>query len=471
MDLDADACYRALASRDRRWDGVFYVGVTTTGVYCRPICPARTPGRARCEFFSRAVLAEHAGYRACFRCRPELAPGLASVDATPRLVHAAAQRIDAGFLNAHSIEGLAGALGVTSRHLRRAMETELGVSPVELAQSRRLALAKQLLQDTGLPLAEIAFASGFASVRRFNAVFRAQFGRAPSTLRREHAEPGPCEEMIELRLGYRPPFDFAALLAFLSVRAVPGVESVEGGEYRREVALGGRRGTLIVRDDPTRHALVCRVSPSLAPSLMEIAARVRALFDLDARPTVVAAHLARDPRLARLVKARPGLRVPGAFDGFEVAIRAILGQQISVRGATTLAGRLAERFGAPFTAPTLAAAPLAAVRAIGLPAARAQTIVSLSRAVADGTIDLSPGAGSDPASTIAALERISGIGPWTAQYLAMLALRWPDAFPAGDLGVRKALGVERARDAETRAAAWRPWRAYAVIHLWTELGG
>ncbi len=465
--LDPGACYRALLARDQRFDGMFYVGVSTTGVYCRPICPARTPGEKRCTFFRRAAEAERAGFRACFRCRPELAPGQAAVDSIPRLVAVATARIEAGYLNEHSLDELAAALGVSGRHLRRAMEAELGVSPVELAQSRRLALAKQLLADTRLPVTEVAFAAGFASVRRFNALVRARFGRPPSALRKGASG---SRDVIAVRLDYRPPLAWPELLAFLGGRAIPGVEHVEDGAYTRQIRIGKHRGSVSVGPGPhgDRAALEARVSLSLAPVLMDVVARLRALFDLDARPDVVGAQLGRDPLLAPLLRARPGLRVPGAFDGLELAIRAVLGQQVSVRAATTLSGRLAQSFGGAFPdAATLAEAPLPAIQGLGLPVQRARTLLTLGRAVADGKVDLSRGA--DPATTIAALDELPGIGPWTAHYIAMRALRWPNAFPAGDLALRKVLGAPNTRAVEARAAGWQPWRAYAVLHLWSSL--
>jgi AraC family transcriptional regulator of adaptative response / DNA-3-methyladenine glycosylase II len=483
-ELDHDACYRAISARDARFDGVFYVGVKTTGVYCRPICPARTPNHARCEFFHRAAQAEHAGYRACFRCRPELAPGLAPVDATARLSQVAAARIEAGYLNEHSIEALAASLGITARHLRRAMQAELGVTPIELAQTARLGLAKRLLQDSQLSIAEIAFASGFTSVRRFNALVQERFARPPSELRRAYgSNAAQAAAYIELRLDYRPPLAWDALLSFLRGRAMARVEVVEDGEYRRSVVLGEHIGWLAVRRDDKRDALVARIALSLAPKLMEVVARLRALFDLDARPHAIAAQLTRDPQLAECVAREPGLRVPGAFDGFEAAVRAVLGQQVSVRGATTLSGRLVERFGTPFEPPlassgpslagidrvfpapsVLATAQLEDVRAIGMPAARAQTIIALAQAVEAGSVELS--SRSDPEAAMRALQAIPGIGPWTACYLAMRALRWPDAFPAGDLVLRKALCVSTSAAAEARVEAVRPFRAYAVMHLW-----
>ncbi|HSN89979.1 MAG TPA: AlkA N-terminal domain-containing protein, partial [Anaeromyxobacteraceae bacterium] len=364
MTLDADTCYRALAARDRRFDGLFLVGVSTTGVYCRPVCPARTPGRDRCRFFAHAAEAEREGFRACFRCRPELSPGQGPVDASPRLVAAATARIEAGFLNEGSVDQLARGLGVTGRHLRRALEGALGLSPVELAQSRRMALAKQLLQDTGLPVAEVAFAAGFRSLRRFNALFRARFGRPPTALRREAGATAAPDGALTLRLDFRPPLDWEALLAFLAARATAGVEEVAGDAYRRTVRLGERSGWVEVRRDPDRPALRAAVSLSLAGALMPLAARLRALFDLDARPDAVADHLARDPLLRRSVRRHPGLRVPGAFDGFETAARVVLGQQVSVRAATTLAGRLTAALGDPV------ATPFPALTRLG-PAARA----------------------------------------------------------------------------------------------------
>ncbi len=489
--MDTDACIAALRARDARFDGVFFVGITSTGIYCRPICPARPARTENMRFFRSAALAEIAGFRACFRCRPEVAPGnlRASVDAIPALARAAARRIDAGYLNEHSVEQLADRLGVTDRHLRRALESELGASPVELAQTRRLALAKQLLHDSRLGLAEVAFAAGFASVRRFNAAFLARFGRPPTAVRRELTQAPETRDVITLRMDARPPFDWTSLLAFLAARAIPGVEQVDGDVYRRGIVLDGHGGWMEAR--PARRAsprggtsaqgtvtaIQVRLATSLAPRLMPALARIRALFDLDAHPAAIGERLGSDRRLAPSIRARPGLRVPGAFDGWELAVRAILGQQISVAAATTLAGRLVERFGAanPAAPPgldrtvpdpaRLAAAGVAEIASIGLPAQRARTLTLLAEAVAAGTVELSPDA--DPAATIAALVALPGIGPWTASYIAMRALAWPDAFLGGDLIVRRALDVTTATAAERLAEPWRPWRAYAVLHLWS----
>jgi AraC family transcriptional regulator, regulatory protein of adaptative response / DNA-3-methyladenine glycosylase II len=478
VTLDAHTCHRALTARDVRFDGVFFVGVETTGVYCRPICPARTPGFSRCSFFVRAAEAERAGFRACLRCRPELAPGLSPVESTGRLVTAAVTRIEAGYLNEHSIEDLAGALGVTSRHLRRVMESEIGVSPVELAQTRRLALAKQLLQDTVMPVAQVAFAAGFSSVRRFNALVLRRFGRPPSDLRRTHGS-SASGDVITLRLDYRPPFDWDALLEFLRIRAIPGVETTDANAYRRSVVLGDRTGWIDVQADAKCSALRASVSLSLAPHLMNIVARLRQLFDLDARPDVIAQHLQRSSMLRPWVRAHPGLRVPGAFDAFETAVRAVLGQQVSVRGATTLSGRLVERFGRRLptcpvgvdrafpTVEVLANASVAEVREIGLPEVRARTLVDLACAIVEQRVELSSCV--DPKAWLDRLQGIVGIGPWTAHYLAMRVLRWPDAFPANDLAVKKALGVTSPSAAQELAEPWRPWRAYAAMHLWNAL--
>lgn len=479
MTLDPASAWRALSARDARFDGLLFVGVTTTGVYCRPICAARTPRPERCRWFETAAAAERDGFRACFRCRPELAPGRAPCDAIPRLADTAARRIAEGALDDGSVSDLAGALGVSARHLHRALVARLGVSPLELAQTGRLALAKALLHDSRLGLAEIALASGFGSVRRFNAAFRARFDRPPSAVRRTLGAARPSDGEgadIRLRLAYRPPLAWDALLRFLAGRAIPGVEQVEGSTWRRTVALGGARGVVSVSPGPGA-TLVVEATGGLTPALPLLVARLRHLFDLDAHPAEIEAHLARDPRLRRLVARRPGLRVPGAFDGFEAAVRAVLGQQVTVKGATTLAGRLAARLGEAietshpgltrlFPPPAvLAAAGEDAVAGLGMPGGRARALLALAAAVKGG-LRLAPGVEIE--ATMARLLELPGLGDWTAQYVAMRALRWPDAFPAGDLGVRRALGVERPAAALARAERWRPWRSYATLHLWME---
>jgi AraC family transcriptional regulator of adaptative response / DNA-3-methyladenine glycosylase II len=479
MTIDDDACYRALTARDARFDGVFFVAVRTTGIYCRPVCTAKTPRRSSCRFFASAALAEQAGFRPCLRCRPELAPGHAPVDSARTVARAAAARIEAGALNeGGSLEQLAATLRLSSRQLRRAVRTELGVSPIELAQTSRLLLAKRLIAETQLPMVQVAFAAGFDSVRRFNALFRSHYRLTPSELRRTASTPADAN-CVRLTLAYRPPLDWAALLRFLAARAIPGVECVADGAYQRTVAVGEHRGWLSVADLTGRNELAVELATELVPALPLILTRLRNLFDLDARPDVIASHLARDPLLGRSVKRCPGLRVPGAFDSFELSLRAMLGQQVSVRAASTLAGRFAARFGEPIatprpclnqltpTAASLAAARTATLAGLGVPTARAEGLRGLAHAVATGVLDLDPSA--DPTATIAQLTTMLGIGPWTAAYIAMRALRWPDAFPAGDLGLLKASGEKSARSLTAAADRWRPWRAYAAMHLWESL--
>jgi AraC family transcriptional regulator of adaptative response / DNA-3-methyladenine glycosylase II len=480
--LDRDVCYRALVAHDARFDGLFFVAVSTTGIYCRPICRARVPGFDRCTFYRSAAEAEAAGYRACFRCRPELAPGAAPVDALSRVVAAALRRIDEGALSdGGGVDDLAGELGVSGRHLRRAMQAELGLSPRALAESRRLALARQLVADTALPMTEVAFASGYGSVRRFNVAVKARFGRPPSAMRRASRDGAAGAESLSVTLSYRAPFDWAAMLSHFAARAVPGVELVRpaDGTYARTVRLGGRRGTVVVDAHPQRAALRATISTSLAGALMPLVARLRRLFDLDADPAAIAAHLGRDPQLAAHVRARPGLRVAGAFEPFEAAARAVLGQQVSVAAARTLAGRLAARFGEALAAPdpalgrlfptaeAIARRPVEELAAIGVPARRAATLRDLARAIARGALVF--GAAVEPAQAAAAIAELPGVGPWTAQYLAMRAFGWPDAFPEGDLGLRKALGGISGRQARAAAEPWRPWRAYGATHLWASL--
>ena len=476
MRIDDETCYRALVARDARFDGLFFVGVTSTQIYCRPICTARTVGRARCRFFSNSALAEREGFRPCLRCRPELAPGHAPVDAVWRTAREAARRIESGALNGGgNLELLAQDLGISTRQLRRVIQQEFGVSPVELAQTQRLLLAKQLLTESNLPIIQVAFASGFESVRRFNALFCSHYRLTPSRMRRASTT-RDSTDCVRLTLAYRPPLAWNVLMRFLAGRATAGVEAVTDQGYGRTVAVGNRQGWLKVKPIAGRNALSVELATSLMPALPEVLARLKNLFDLSARPDVIADHLSFDSRLARFVAYCPGLRVPGAFDGFELAVRAILGQRISVRAATTLACRLADRFGEPIETPVpgltrlgptperLADVDLADLTALGIAAPRAASIRAISRAVVSREIDLKPSI--DPEAVMIKLQELPGIGDWTAQYIAMRALRWPNAFPAGDLGLLKAWGetsVQRLRDA---SEAWRPWRAYAAIYLW-----
>jgi AraC family transcriptional regulator of adaptative response / DNA-3-methyladenine glycosylase II len=472
MDLDPEQCHAAMRTRDRRFDGVFFVAVSTTGIYCRPVCPARMPRLDRCTFYTLAAHAEQAGYRACLRCRPERAPGNAPVDAVPRLVRRALGRIESGALHDGTLDGLATTLGVTGRHLRRAFVAELGVPPLQVAHTRRLAIARQLLRDTRIPITDVARAAGFGSVRRLQAATRGRSADSPTALRRG-SESSPTTDPTIL-LEARPPFDGAAVLAFLAARALPGVEVVSDRAYTRTLTIGDRTGVVTVSLHGP-HAVSVAVSPALGPTLVQVAARVRRLFDLDAHPAAIDAALGADPRLAPSVEAHPGRRVPGTLEPIELAVRVVLGQQISVAAARTLAARIVAQLGTRVDGPdgltcvfpsaaALADAGPDRIAAIGMPRTRAATVHALARAVADELVELHPGA--DPTDTIARLDALPGIGPWTAEVIAMRALGWPDAFPAGDLGVRRALGVRTEREARDAAERWRPWRAYAVLHLW-----
>ncbi|HWU69521.1 MAG TPA: AlkA N-terminal domain-containing protein [Stenotrophobium sp.] len=483
-DQSHERYYRALKARDARFDGRFFVGVSTTGIYCRAICPARTPRSDRCTFYLNAAAAEAAGYRPCMRCRPEIAPGVARtvapVDAVRTAAHWAAARIDAGALNHGSVEQLAARYGISARQLRRVVEVEYGVTPVALAQTRRLLLAKQLLTDSSLGMAEVAQASGFSSVRRFNHLFRTRYGLNPGAMRRKGAR-ATADGAITLKLAYRPPLDWPRLLAFLDGRGAVGVECVQQGRYLRTVQLDGHHGWFGAQPLPRHDALELQVSAGLMPVLTPLIARVRSLFDLDANPEPIEQQLARHAALRAIVRRQPGLRVPGAVNGFELALRAILGQQVTVKAATTIFGRFAAAFGeaaeTPYadlrffspTAGRVAAAPLPQLIRLGLTRKRAQTVSTLAREVAEGHLLLE--AGVAPEQAMQQLQAIAGIGAWTANYIAMRALNHPDAFPHSDLGLMQALKLRKPKEILDLAEAWRPWRAYAAMHLWTSLGG
>jgi AraC family transcriptional regulator, regulatory protein of adaptative response / DNA-3-methyladenine glycosylase II len=479
MRLEHASCYRALCARDARFDGVFFVGVTTTRIYCRPVCTARTPGRDRCRFFSHAALAEREGFRPCLRCRPELAPGHAPIDAVRTVARRAAKAIEEGALNdGGSLSALARDLGLSSRQLLRVVRHEFGVSPIELAQTRRLLLAKQLLTETRLPIVQVAFASGFESVRRFNALVRSHYRLTPSAMRRSSRKQHRSD-CLRLTLAYRPPFDWNSLVHFLAARSMGPAEKIVGNAYLRTVSVGSSRGWLRVEPIAGRNALAVEVDTSLLPALPAVLTRVRGLFDLDARPDVIAEHLGADRRLAPLVARLPGVRVPGSFEGFELALRAVLGQRISVKAATTLATRLATTLGEPIETPysgldrlspdaeRLADVKESRLTTLGISSARAATIRALARAAARKEILLGPSA--DPETTIESLQQLPGVGPWTAHYIVMRAGRWPDALPEGDLGLLKAARTSSPRALHERAEAWRPWRAYAAMLLWQSL--
>jgi AraC family transcriptional regulator of adaptative response / DNA-3-methyladenine glycosylase II len=482
MDQDRRRLYKALAARDPRFDGVFFVGVTSTGIYCRPICPVKTPKLANCRFFATAQETEQAGFRPCLRCRPELAPGSAPVDDSQRIAQLIVQRLEEGKLDEGAgLEAIADQFELSSRQIRRIVQKELGVPPIQLLLTRRLLLAKQLLTETALPITEVAFASGFSSLRRFNDAFSSRYRMPPTRLRKkatEGIESIGQSTTSTLQLSYRPPYDFTGILAFLAARALIGVEWVTSDAYARTVALGNARGWIRVTQSKTKHALMVEFTHTLTPALPALLSRVRALFDLNAQPDMISKHLARDARLAPAVKRNPGMRVPGAFNGFEMGLRAILGQQVTVKAATTIACRFVEAFGEPIVtpfaelhrltpaAPRIAHAAVDDIARLGIVAARARSMIALAAAQASADLCLEGGTHHNPDEFVDRLTALPGIGPWTAQYIAMRALRWPDAFPKEDVAVRNSLGGVTAKEAEALSQSWRPWRSYAVMHVW-----
>jgi AraC family transcriptional regulator of adaptative response / DNA-3-methyladenine glycosylase II len=471
MDLDRRTCDRARRSRDPRFDGRFFIGVTSTRVYCRPICPVRAPKDDHIRYFPTAAAAATAGYRPCLRCRPEASPGTPAWLGTSVTVSRGVRLIGEGALDDQGVEPLANRLGVTARHLRRLFLQHLGATPLEVALTRRVHFAKKLLDETTLPLPQVALASGFRSLRRFNDHVRLTYERTPTELRRRARRRADSDvEGYRLRLAYRPPYDWDAMLAFLAARATPGVEIVVDGSYRRTIRVGTAAGIIDVSSLVPEAALLLDVRVPDPHTLLSIVERVRRVFDLGADPTVITEHLGADRLIRPLIERHPGLRAPGAWDGFELAVRAVLGQQVSVRAATTMAGRLASRWGTPVpgsigrlfpTAAQLMAAPL---ERAGVVPSRAETIRTLARRVVDGSLTLAPS--GDPRPTLAALRSVPGIGNWTAEYIAMRALGEPDAFPSGDLVLRRAAGGLSTRALDRRSEVWRPWRAYAVMLLW-----
>jgi len=440
MELDHGRWYEALRSHDPRFDGRLFIAVTTTRIYCRPICPAKRPLKKNVRIYASAAAAEAAGFRPCLRCRPEVAPWTSAWNGTSTTVSRALRLIGEGALDDGDVEALSQRLGVTSRHMRRLFEEHLGASPIAIAQSRRIHFARTLLADTSLPITDVAFAAGFGSVRRFNAEMKRAYRMAPRDMRRGRVAD---EGDIVVRLPYRAPFDYHGLLAFLRPRAIAGVEAVTHDEYRRTIAVGDVHGVIRVRD--ANDSLLLSVPRAFTHTLKPIVDRVRRLFDVFADPDTIAEDLGRDKTLRPLVRRWPGARVPGAWDTFELSVRAVVGQQVSVAAATTLMGRLAARYGTPIDTgdPALthvfpSAEVLREAAIDGMPSARAETI----RRIAHGSLD------------------VKGIGPWTRSYIAMRSGD-PDAFPETDLVLRKAMD-----DVGRRAEAWRPWRAYAAILLW-----
>ncbi|WP_407948750.1 AlkA N-terminal domain-containing protein [Parvibaculum sp.] len=476
--LDPDACYRAMQAKDARFDGRFFVCVSTTGIYCRPVCPARVPKRENCSFAASAAAAEAAGFRSCLRCRPETAPGTPAWAGTAATVSRALRLIEEGALDEGRLEDLAARLGLGERQLRRLFLAHVGAGPQAVAANRRLLTAKQLISDTAMPLSEVAHAAGYQSLRRFNDAIRTAYGVAPTDIRR--ASDAQTGGTIRLRLGYRPPFDFPGILAYLAARAIPGVERVDGKSYARSFSIGGAKGIVNVTPAASGQALEARITvleagPRALP-IRAIGARLRRLFDLDAEPSAIATALSRDPLIGPRLKRAAGLRVPGAFDGFELAVRAVLGQQISVKGATTIAGRIVTAFGEKISGgegverlfPTAKALARADLSGLGLTGGRIATLKALSGAVAAGTLDFTPRESLE--AKIAELTALPGIGAWTAHYISLRALGEPDAFPASDLGLRKAAGgcaPLSTAELETMSQGWRPWRGYAALALWT----
>jgi AraC family transcriptional regulator, regulatory protein of adaptative response / DNA-3-methyladenine glycosylase II len=475
--LDPEALNRARISRDPRFDGKFFIAVTSTGIYCRPICPSRYAKRANVRFFGTPAAAEAAGFRPCLRCRPEAAPGTPAWLGTAAVVRRALRLINDGALDEDSVEALASRLGIGPRHLLRLFGRHVGASPIAVAQTRRLHFAVCLLEETNLPITQIAMAAGFGSCRRFNDAFRHTYRRAPRELRRtgrRGGEAGGTEEVV-LRLAYRPPYDWAHMREFLAARSVAGVERVDARGYARTVACEGGHALIRVNALPGEDALELRVAGAPPAALLQLSSVARRVFDLAADPQRIGAELARDALVGPLVRQRPGLRIPGAWDPFECAVRAVLGQQVSVAAGRTFAVRLVERAGTAIRGgdgglshlfPDAAALAAADLTTLGLTRSRAATLHALARAVLERRIDFS----AAPEEVAAAMAALPGIGPWTAQYVALRALGEPDAMPTGDLVLRRMTAAGgrllSARELEARARDWQPWRGYAVMHLW-----
>jgi len=480
--LDPESCYRAVKSRDRRFDGVFYTAVRTTGIYCRPSCPARTPAYQNVSFHPSAASAQAAGYRACKRCLPDATPGSPDWDVAATAAGRAMRLIADGVVDREGVEGLARRVGYTPRHLTRILSAELGAGPLALARARRAQTARVLIETTALTYADIAFASGFSSVRQFNDTIREVYAASPTDLRGRRGGRATTGS-VTMRLAVRTPYAGAALLGFLAARAVPGVEVVGDGWYARTLSLPHGSGTVrlqvpdVVEGGQTAFATATFALEDLRDTAAA-SERVRRLLDADCDPVAVADSFAGDPLVGPLVRARPGLRVPGHVDGHELAVRAVLGQQVSVAGARTVAARLVERHGRPVPQPADGlthlfpdAATLASLspEELSMPRARGRALVALCSALADGSLALDRG--PDRGEVRRALLAIPGVGPWTADYIALRALGHPDVLLPTDVGLRGAL-ARLGRDPASAARlgeAWSPWRSYAQLHLWQTL--
>lgn len=477
MELDPEFCYRAILSRDPRFDGRFFTAVVTTGIYCRSVCPAPKPKRKKVLFFSTAAAAEKEGFQPCLRCKPEAAPAISGWPGLSETLMRAMNLIDAGFLDERNVSDLAGQFQMSERHLRRLFEEQIGATPVSIALTRRLHFARKLLEQTALPVIDVAFASGFSSLRRFNSAFKNAYSISPSDLRKQDNFKPHHEHNLQFKLAYRPPFHWNHLIGFLRNRAIENVEWVDADCYRRTISVAGSSGILEVHHLPEQHSVVLSIPISLSRSIMQIVESVKRIFDLKADPAAIQDAFMKDRVMASIINKVPGLRVPGAWNWFEIAVRAILGQQITVKAAKTIAGRLVQKFGTPLDGnqnsdklfPLPEQILNASLTGLGIPTRRVDAIRQLAQAAVDSSIG--PDCGIPLEETIRRFCLISGIGPWTAHYIALRAFGELDVFLPGDLVLRRTasrLIGKNLTDLELlkHAERWRPWRSYAVLYLW-----